>query len=68
MISEHLSGVEGVSIFPVISLIVFFLFFAAAIIWALRLDKKYIARMGDLPLEQNSEYKNNSEIKDEVNQ
>jgi len=75
MLSEHLSNIEDVSVFPIISLIVFFLFFAVIIIWVFRLDKKYIVRMGNIPLESNSEnnpgginFKNNSEMKDEVNQ
>lgn len=75
MLSEYLSNVEGVSVFPIVSLIVFFLFFAVTVVWVLRLDKKYIVRMGNLPLESNSEnnpkgmnLQNNSEMKDEVNQ
>jgi cbb3-type cytochrome oxidase subunit 3 len=68
MLSNNLSNIEGVSIFPLISLILFFLFFAATIIWVLRLDKKYIVRMGNLPLESKSKDENNSEMKDEVNQ
>lgn len=68
MLSEHLSNIDGVSVFPIISLIVFFLFFAVTIIWILRLDKKYILRMENLPLESNSGNKNNSEIENEVDQ
>lgn len=73
MLSNNLNNIEGVSVFPIISLIVFFLFFAATVVWVLRLDKKYIVRMENLPLEPNSENKgmniqNNSEMKDEVNQ
>ncbi len=76
MLSNNLSNIEGVSVFPLISLILFFLFFAATIIWVLMLDKKYIVRMGNLPLESKSEDENNSEgmnlqknseMKDEVN-
>lgn len=75
MLSEHFSRIEGVEIFPVISLIVFFLFFAVTIVWVFRLDKKYLSRMENLPLESNLENNftamsphNNSEMKDEVNQ
>ena len=67
MLSEHLSNIDGVSVFPIISLIAFFLFFAVTIIWVFRLDKKYIIRMGNLPLELNSENENNLEIENEVN-
>lgn len=75
MLSNNLTNIEGVSVFPIISLIVFFLFFAVTVVWVLRLDIKYIVRMRNLPLESNSEknpdginYQNISEIKDEVNQ
>ena len=66
MLSEHLSSIDGVSIYPIISLILFFLVFAFTIIWVVKLDKKYINRMGNLPLDSNSENENNSEIKDEI--
>ncbi|MEW6701791.1 MAG: cytochrome C oxidase Cbb3 [Bacteroidota bacterium] len=75
MLSEHFSKIEGVGIFPVISLIVFFLFFVVTIVWVFRLDKKYLSRMENLPLESSLENNptgvsshNNSEMKDEVNQ
>jgi len=66
MISEYLSRVNGIFILPVISLIFCFIFFAVTIIWVFRLDKKYISRMGNLPLDQNSENIINSEMKNEV--
>ena len=66
MLSEHLSSIEGVSIYPIISLILFFLVFAFTIVWVAKLDKKYINRMENLPLDSNSESENNSEIKNEI--
>ena len=66
MLSEHLSNIEGISVLPVISLILCLLFFAVTIFRVIRLDKKYIIRMGNLPLDSNSGNKNNSEMKDEV--
>ena len=66
MLSEHLSSIDGVSIYPIISLILFFLVFAFAIVWVVKLDKKYINRMENLPLDSNSESENNSEIKNEI--
>lgn len=67
MISENLSNIEGVSIFPVIALILFVLIFAGAIIWVFRLDKKYIKQMEKIPLDSNNEIQNNIEIKNEIN-
>lgn len=51
---EHLNNIEGVSIYPIISLAIFFVFFIVLIIWALRTDKNYLIKMGNLPLESSS--------------
>lgn len=73
MISEHLSGIEGIAVYPIISLLIFSVFFIVTIVWVFRLDKKYLTRMENLPLEtnlnNNSEeikFYNNSEIKNEI--
>ncbi len=66
MLSENLSALEGVSIYPIVSLIIFFLVFAFAIVWVIKLDKKYINRMESIPLDFNSENENNFEIKNEI--
>lgn len=62
MLSEHISRIDGIAIYPIISLIVFSVLFVAAIIWVIRLDKKYLTRMGNLPLDSNFE-NNSQEIK-----
>ncbi len=67
MISEYFKSVNGESILPIISLIVFFALFIASTVWALRLKKGYINHMEQLPLDSNSENKNNFEMKNEVN-
>lgn len=51
---EHLNNIDGVSIYPIISLSIFFIFFVALTIWALRADSKYLSRMGNLPLDSQS--------------
>lgn len=66
MLSEHLSSAQGISIYPIVSLILFFLFFAFTIVWVIKLDKKYINRMEKLPFDSNSEFDNNSETQNEI--
>lgn len=66
MLSEHLSSAQGVSIYPIISLILFFLFFTLMIVWVIKLDKKYINRMEKIPFDSNSEFDNNSEMRNEI--
>ncbi len=55
MIKEYLQSIDGVSIYPVISLIIFVSFFAAIIVWLVRVDKNYIKKMENLPLEKDEE-------------
>jgi hypothetical protein len=66
MISNYLSSIDGVSIYPVISLILFFSFFVFMIIKVVKMDKGYIKKMGRLPLGTYNE--NNSETENEINQ
>lgn len=50
MFKNYLSGIEGVSIFPVISLSIFFIFFVLLAIFVFKADNSYIKKMGDMPL------------------
>ena len=59
MLSEHISRIDGIVVYPIISLIVFSILFVATIVWVIRLDKKYLTRMENLPLD--SDFDNNSE-------
>lgn len=67
MIRDYLSKIDGVSIYPEIALILFFVMFAAAIIWVFRLDKKYISRMENIPFDSTNNNETNSEIENEGN-
>ncbi|AFN74751.1 cbb3-type cytochrome c oxidase subuni IV [Melioribacter roseus P3M-2] len=60
MLSNYLSSIEGVSIYPVISLLLFFTVFVITVVRTLKLDKNLIERMKNLPL-NNSQTENNSE-------
>lgn len=50
MYKEILQSIEGVEIYPIISLIVFVVFFIVVTIWLIRMDKNYINEMKQLPL------------------
>lgn len=67
MISEYFKTINDGSILPVISLVVFFILFIVSTVWAIRLKKGYLSHMENLPLDSNSENKNNFEMKNEVN-
>ncbi len=48
---EHITGVE---IFPIISFIIFFVFFLLMLGWVLTLSKNYIRKMENIPLDEDS--------------
>ncbi|MFZ1518116.1 MAG: cbb3-type cytochrome c oxidase subunit 3 [Ignavibacteriaceae bacterium] len=55
MYKEILQSIEGVSVYPIISLVVFVLFFAVILIWMFKVDKSYIKKMENLPFEKEEE-------------
>jgi len=67
MISEYFKTINNGSIIPLISLVLFFALFIVSTVWAFRLKKGYLNHMENIPLDSNSENKNNFEMKNEVN-
>jgi len=47
---NYLESIVGVDIYPLASLFIFFAFFTALAIWALRANKDYIAHMRNMPI------------------
>ncbi len=55
MTKEFLQAIPGVAAYPIISLAIFLTLFVGVVIWAFfRIDKKYINRMEQLPLESSN--------------
>jgi len=52
MFRNALSGIEGVSIFPIFSLVIFVVFFTALGYFVIKSDKKYIRHMEQLPFDE----------------
>ena len=46
-----LESIEGVAIYPIISLLIFFIFFTALFWWVITARKDYINKVSDLPLD-----------------
>lgn len=65
MFSNTLNSIDGVSIFPVITLILFFGFFVTLIYKVVKTKKSYVEEMEQIPLTDNEIFTNNSEIKNE---
>jgi len=50
-ITHNLTGIDGVSIYPIISLLIFTLFFAIVITRVIRMSKSEITELGDIPFD-----------------
>ncbi len=51
MIEHVLHDIDGIELFGIVSVALFFIFFTGMLIWAIRLKKTYLASMQDLPLD-----------------
>ena len=51
MFKHYFEQVHGIEIWPIISLIIFFVFFVCLILWVIKADKKYLSIMESLPLD-----------------
>lgn len=53
-IKHNLTGIDGVAIYPIISLMIFVLFFTVMLVYVLRMRKKEIDEISNIPLENGS--------------
>ncbi len=63
MYKAILQSISGIEIWPMIGLTIFLSIFAVVTIWVVRLDKKEVNRMANIPLEDN-ELTNNGDLSD----
>ncbi|TVZ25532.1 Cbb3-type cytochrome oxidase component FixQ [Gillisia sp. Hel_I_86] len=50
-IKQNLENIDGVAIYPIISLLIFFIFFTALFWWVFTAKKKHIEEVSNIPLE-----------------
>lgn len=50
-IKGHAASIEGIDIYPMISLLIFFLFFVAVLYYVKTMDKKSVTEISALPLD-----------------
>ncbi len=50
-IKGNLENIEGVAIYPIISLLIFFIFFVGLFFWVITMKKSHIQEVSNLPLE-----------------
>jgi cbb3-type cytochrome oxidase subunit 3 len=49
-----MTEIDGIEIYPIISLLIFFLFFAALFWWVINSKKEYIDKVSQIPLEEDN--------------
>ena len=54
MFQNILCDIDGIGIYGVISICIFFAFFTGVLVWTGTLKKHYLKSMGDLPLDDGS--------------
>jgi cbb3-type cytochrome oxidase subunit 3 len=52
-IKGNLESIDGVEIYPIISLLIFFIFFMALIWWVSTAKKEHIREVSNIPLDNN---------------
>lgn len=57
-IKGHMDSIQGIEVYPIISLIIFFTFFTVLFIWVVTSKKKYIEEVSNIPLELDEETNN----------
>jgi cytochrome c oxidase cbb3-type subunit 4 len=60
---NYLQSIAGVGIFPLISLLIFFLFFVILGIWALRVKKEHILELERIPFDGRESEQSNHPVK-----
>ena len=54
-VKDHMESMEGIATYPMISLLIFFVFFALLFWWVLTASKAHIKEMGELPLDNDND-------------
>lgn len=54
-VKEHMQTIDGVATYPMISLLIFFVFFTLLFWWVITASKAHIKEMGELPLDNDNQ-------------
>ena len=60
IVVNTLEQIAGVEIYPIISLLIFFVFFAVVTYMAMTASKEYVDEMKNLPLDKDDNFHNHS--------
>lgn len=62
MYTNVLRSIQNIEIWPLISFVIFFLFFIALLWWVFTADKKYIIKMKNLPMDDSAPRSNTDSL------
>ena len=55
IVSHYMESIAGVEIYPIIAILIFFLFFVGVTLYVIRMDKNYIKEVSDYALDGDTE-------------
>ncbi len=61
-VKGHMESIDGVGIYPLVSLLIFFIFFVILFWWVITAKKDYINKVSNLPLEKEEELDNSKTL------
>ncbi|WP_411029910.1 CcoQ/FixQ family Cbb3-type cytochrome c oxidase assembly chaperone [Spongiimicrobium sp. 3-5] len=56
-VKNHMESIEGIATYPMISLLIFFVFFALLFWWVFSASKEHIKEVSELPFDDNNQHK-----------
>ncbi len=54
-VKNHMESIEGIATYPMISLLIFFVFFVLLFWWVLTASKEHIKEVSELPFEDSEQ-------------
>ncbi len=54
-IKGHMESIDGIEIYPIVSLLIFFIFFAGLFWWVFTAKKEHIKEVSQIPLDNENE-------------
>jgi hypothetical protein len=54
-VKNHMESITGIEIYPIISLLIFFIFFVVLFYWVITAKKDYITKVSNIPLENEND-------------
>ncbi|MDO7171101.1 CcoQ/FixQ family Cbb3-type cytochrome c oxidase assembly chaperone [Mariniflexile sp. AS56] len=56
-VKNYMDSIEGIEIYPIISLLIFFTFFVGLFWWVFTAKKDYVSKMSHIPLDNQNDSK-----------